>query len=561
MNLSLGVSNFKKIITENYLYTDKTLFIKEIMDNSADVILITRPRRFGKTLNLSMLYHFLGQNHFTNESENLFAGLNISKETEFCKQHQHQYPVIFVTFKDIKSSSYDKAYDDIAELMGRLYAEHRYLLEGNILHEDEKNAFSDIINEEAKESKIKGALIQLTVYMERKFKKAPILLIDEYDTPMQEAYLHKYYPQMAELMRSIFGQTLKDNDSLGKAIITGITRIAQESLFSGVNNLDIYSLLHEKYGQYFGFSEEEVLKLISDTKQEVSIAAIKEWYNGYQIGKYTLYNPWSIISCLRNDGQLKPYWINTSSNALVGTLLSKAQPEVKKQFEQLLQKQPVEQPIFENLVFLDIETKEGALWSLLLYAGYLKVLSSELQGNRLIAKIAIPNKEVQIVYDNIVEDWFSERVSLAGYDRFIQALAKGDLNEFREYLATYLKQTSSHFDFNRNTHEQIFHIFILGLVVGLRDSYYIYSNQESGLGRFDVICIPLKKQEKGILLEFKTSNKVEDLPKKAQEALEQIKDKQYVEIFKKHNVDSILAIGLAFCGKDVELASTDIQVV
>ena len=218
------------------------------------------------------------------------------------------------------------------------------------------------------------------MYMDRKFNKPPIILIDEYDTPIQEAYLKEYYEEMIDLMRSILGQALKDNSSLAKAVITGITRISQESLFSGLNNIEVYSLLREEYGQYFGFTEEEVLKLLSESKQKDSIVSIKEWYNGYQVGKYVLYNPWSIINCLKNNGELKPYWVNTASNDLIAKLLSNAKPAVKQQFEELLQGNIIEQPLFENLVFSDIENREEALWSLLLYAGYLKVLSSELQG-------------------------------------------------------------------------------------------------------------------------------------------------------------------------------------
>ena len=257
---------------------------------------------------------------------------------------------------------------------------------------------------------------------------------------------------------------------------------------------------------------------------------------------------------------MKPYWINTASNALIAELLSNAKLTVKQQFEELLQGNIIEQPIFENLVFSDIKTQEEALWSLLLYAGYLNVLSSELRGSRLMAKITIPNKEVSFVYDKIIEQWFSVAISLDSYDRFVQSLAKGNLDEFKNYLARYIMQTGSYFDFNSNTAEQIFHIFILGLVVGLRDSYYIYSNQESGLGRCDVIFIPKDKKEKGILLEFKTSSTVDQLVAKAKEALEQIKDKQYKEIFKKHDIGTILAIGMAFCGKQVELMHDNISV-
>jgi hypothetical protein len=301
---------------------------------------------------------------------------------------------------------------------------------------------------------------------------------------------------MIGFMRIILGETLKDNSYLKKAVITGITRISQESLFSGVNNIEVYSLLREKYGQYFGFVETEVVALMKATAPNSNLAAIKEWYNGYSIGKYTLYNPWSIISCLKNDGELAPYWVNTATNGLLYSLISKANIEVKDQLELLLQGQVIQQNLSENLVFKDIEKKPEALWSLLLYAGYLKVLKKEMNGSRIIATMAIPNKEVSFVYDQIVEAWFSDAINLSSYDRFITSLATGDLEKFKLYLASYIMQTGSYFDFNSNTPEQIFHIFVLGLVAGLRDKYIISSNKESGIGKYDVLFIPKDKQFK-----------------------------------------------------------------
>ena len=554
--LPSGVSDFSKLITGQYQFADKSLFIKEIMENGAEVILITRPRRFGKTLNLSMLYYFLQLNH--SQEGNLFEDLVISADATFCKKHQQRYPVIFISFKDVKKSSYQAAYGDIVELIRQLYEHNRYLLAGDLLSASEKQTYNLLLDQEAAQANVESAIKQLSLYMTRKFKQTPILLIDEYDTPIQEAYLRGYYLEMIDLMRSIMGQALKDNTSLHKAILTGITRVAQESLFSGVNNLEVYSLLREEYGQYFGFSEAEVVKFITNTGHEVSLQSIKEWYNGYQVGKYTLYNPWSIIGCLKSHGKLGPYWINTSSNALIHELLASASSIVRQQFEKLLQGIEVEQPLIENLVFPDLKKKTGALWSLLLYAGYLNVSSTERRGHLLMAKISIPNKEIMYGYDEIIEQWFSDTISLESYLSFTQSLSQGDVATFKLRLSEYLIQTGSYFDFNKNTPEQVFHSFMLGLVVGLKDNYIIQSNQESGLGRFDVIFIPKDKDTKskinGILLEFKTSNTTKLLPSKAQEALEQIKNQQYTQLFKQHDVTSVLAIGIAFCGKQLGLA-------
>ncbi len=557
MKLPIGISDFKELINEECLFADKTLFIKDIVHDTSKVIVITRPRRFGKTLNLSMLYYFLRQNHVTDK--NLFEDLNISKDTEFCKLHQQQYPVIFISFKDVKEATYSKAYAEIVELIRRLYEEHNYLLEGSVLSEGEKTIFMTLLNREADEASVKAAISQLSLYMERKFKKSPIILIDEYDTPIQEAYLKEYYEQMIVLMRGILGKALKDNLNLKKAILTGITRIAQESLFSGVSNLEVYSVLEERYGQYFGFTEEEVLKLIKDSEQTLSIAPIKEWYNGYQVGRYTLYNPWSILGCLKNHGALQWYWINTSSNDLVAQLLTDAGSATKLQFERLLQGEIIERPISKNLVLPNLKTQEAALWSLLLYTGYLKVLSTRITEFQMLAQIAIPNKEVGFVYNEIVTGWFSIEANMDVYQSFIESLINGDLDKFKYNLSNYIIQTGSYFDFNEKTPERIFQVFILGLVVGLKKDYIIQSNRESGLGRLDVIFIPKNKERRGILMEFKTSDSAELCLSKAKEGLDQIKDKKYMETFKQHGVTSALAIGLAFCGKQVELVYENIS--
>jgi hypothetical protein len=549
-----------RLIKGKYQFADKSLFIKDIIGDGADVILITRPRRFGKTLNLSMLRYFLQKDY--SQDMNLFEKLAISEDQEFCTNHQNQYPVIFISFKDINQSNYADAYSGIKTLISDLYTEHQYLFddhEDNILHEQEKAVFHKLLYKEGDKSEVEEAIKKLAIYLTRKFNKSPIILIDEYDTPIQEAYLNDYYQDMIKLMRSLLGQALKDNSCLSKAVLTGITRISQESLFSGLNNLEVYSLLREEYGQYFGFTEDEVSKLIAETQQEVSLSAIKKWYNGYQIGKYVLYNPWSIIKCLKNHGKLEPYWKNTSSNGLIKKLLTQAKPDVKKQFEELLQGHSIEQPLSENLIFSDIETKTEALWSLLLYAGYLKVLSSKMCGNRLMAKIMIPNREVSFVYDEIVEQWFIDAVSLDSYYQLMRSLSDGDMDKLKMHLSKYIMQSGSFFDFDKNTSEQVFHVFILGLIVGLRDHYIIQSNHEAGLGRSDVMMIPKNKEMQGIILEFKTSD-VSELFSKAEEALQQIKDKKYVESFHQHNINSVLLIGLSFCGKQMELVHETIKI-
>lgn len=557
--LPVGISNFEKLATEDYRFVDKSLFIKEIIQDGADVILITRPRRFGKTLTLSMLYHFLKIH--PKSDKNLFENLAISQDKSFCEKHQNKYPVIFISFKEIKKPSYEQAYKSIASLMRKLYAQHRYLLKDNVLEDDEKRTFISILNKNSDQDELEEAISQLSLYLKKRFNVNPIILIDEYDTPIQQAYLKGYYDQMIEFMRNIFSSSLKDNDYLHKAVVTGITRVAQESLFSGVNNFEVYSLLREAYGQYFGFTEREVSELISSTDNQISLESVKEWYNGYRIGPHIMYNPWSILSCLKNKGILRAYWLNTTSNELIKRFIEKANGSIRDKFEELLQGKIVEKPLMENLVFPELSEKEEAIWSLLLYAGYLTVLRSDMKGFELIAEVSVPNKEVMFIYDDIVAGWFRRGSTLAGYREFIHALISNKMDVFKRNLSEYLLEAGSYFDFNKNTPEKVFHSFMLGLVVGLKENYIIQSNQESGFGRFDVIFIPKSDKTKdGILLEFKVSDNVKLLPNKAQEALQQIKGQKYITLFKTQGITSALAVGMAFCGKQVELAYEKLEI-
>lgn len=555
--LPIGVSDFKELITEQYTFVDKTNLIKEVLQDGAKVILITRPRRFGKTLNMSMLYYFLQCQEPV--QQNIFENLAISKDKSFCEKYQNKYPVIFISFKEIKRVSYEEAYEGIVALIRSLYAEHRYLLENDVLAEDEKKLFYDILNQRAIASNIHESIQQLSIYLGKKFGIKPMILIDEYDAPIQAAYLEGYYDPMIKLMRNIFGYSLKDNTNtnFSKGVVTGIARIAQESLFSGVNNFEAYSVLKPRYGQYFGFTEPEVVDLISKTGNKIQLDVVKEWYNGYRIGPHLVYNPWSIIMCLKNDGEVGPHWLNTSNNDLVRTVVEKGGFRIRSQFELLLQGESVQKPLMENLVFPDLESDEEAVWSLLLYAGYLTVLSTVREEFELLGQVVVPNKEVMHIYNQIIAKWFKRHDRLS-YKNFIGALSLGNIDSFKLCLAEYLMEAGSYFDFNRNTPEQVFHSFMLGLVVGLKESYVIQSNQESGLGRFDVVFIPKDNKKDGILLEFKVADE-DELKSKAQEALQQIKDQKYFTTFKSHGVKFVLAIGMAFCGKQVELAHERIE--
>jgi hypothetical protein len=559
MKLPIGISDFQKLIVGEYQFADKTLFIKDIIEEGSDVILITRPRRFGKTLNLSMLYYFLQTN--PSQKKNLFTGLKISKDLDFCREHQNKYPVIFVSFKAIKYSNFADALSGIKELLRKLYEEHCYLLEGTLLSEAEKVIFDKIRNKTTKDiADIGYAIANLVLYVKRHYDQLPILLIDEYDTPLHSAYVADYYDDMIDIIRLMLGEALKDNTPLSQAIITGITRVAKESIFSGVNNLAVYSLLNKQYGQYFGLTEMEV-KVMLPKDGSIAIEPIKDWYNGYQIGDYKLYNPWSIINCLNNDGALIPYWVNTSDNSLVYRMIEDAKPMVKIRFENLIQGKTERQILSDNLTFGYLNNDENAIWTLLVHTGYLNVISSDLDARgRLNAVISIPNKEVMSIYEDLVERWFMLTKQASNYyEELIGSLVNGDVIGFKEHVAEYISESGSYFDFGKNTPERVFHVFMLGLLVGLRSKYEISSNKEAGSGRYDIIFVPKDKNKNGILLEFKIAKTSQELLSKAEEALKQIKDKQYTQIFVKHAVGNVLAIGMAFCGKELELLHENIQ--
>jgi hypothetical protein len=544
----VGISDFKKIIKEKCILIDKTLFIKDIMENKATVILITRPRRFGKTLAMSMLSHFLK----IGGEEGLFEGLNIKDHEEFCTTHQNKYPVIFLTFKDVKYDDFATAYSDIKGIFSDLYSKNRDLCEGDLLSLEEKAIFQKILSETLDDpAKLGYALKKMTEFMHRKYGVPPIVLLDEYDTPIVQGYVKGYYAQMISFMRSLLGSALKDNSDLGKAVITGITKVSQESLFSGLKNLDVYTVLDKGYGQYFGFTEDEVSSLLPEGS---SIEPIKAWYNGYRIGKYQLYNPWSIMKCLRNEQELMPYWVGTSDNAFVYELIEKHQIYAGDRFENLIRGIPEEQVLKSNLSFPDLDTQEDSIWTLLIHTGYLHVTASHLdEDGQMIGILGVPNKEVRCVYKEMVTRWFTPLAFNSNYyGKMMKTLLDGNVEKFTDHIRTYINGSVSFFDLHQNTPENVFHAFMLGLFMGLGSAYHVDSNKEAGKGRYDIIIIPKDKTKMGILMEFKIAQTPETLMESAKDALAQIQTKNYTNAFTQHDIKNVLLIGMAFCGREVE---------
>ena len=563
LRLPIGYDNFYEIIHKKFDFVDKSLFIKEVFDDSAQVALILRPRRFGKTLNLSMLHCFLAAEVYKKSTVGLFDNLKIMDTGEEYLQHLGKYPVIFLTFKDIKSTSFTQAQEKLRELLIRTFDEHAYLANSERLSENQRQLFHAIYSNSANAAQFSNALYTLTECLATHHGINPWLLIDEYDSPIQSAYMNDYYPEMIELMRSVFSTALKTNPYLERAVITGILRIAKEDLFSGLNNLAVYSVLSSAYSQYFGFTEAEVTNLLEQNAWQDKADDIRRWYNGYQIGKTILYNPWSMVNYFREDGQLMPYWVNTSDNALIKRLLTHGSNQFKSDFETLLDDRVLNKPIDENMIFADLLSNTESPWSLLLMAGYLKVVAKEFTQDAIRCDLRIPNLEVNFLYRKIIKEWLANGHCISWYNAFLEHLLNGNIPLFERELREILVEIVSSHDTAKRS-ENFYHGLMLGLTASLRydPDYELYSNKESGYGRYDYLIVSKKMDKPTLLLEFKKMDKPknsdeleEKLEQTAQDALKQIYTNQYAADVKQRGISNLLCLAIAFCGRDFALAS------
>jgi hypothetical protein len=555
MNLPIGYDNFRDLIDQGLNFVDKSLLIKDFLDNKgAQVTLVTRPRRFGKTLNLSMLHHFFASQAYGKSTKDLFIGLQIMQQSSQYLQHQGKYPVIALTFKDVKDGEFRSAYANLVRLLSRAYREHIAILDSPRLTSDQKYSFQAILKCNADESQVQSSLLDLTDCLYQHYGEKVILLLDEYDTPIISGYLNGYYDKIIGVMRHLFGAALKSNPYLFRAMLTGILRVSKESLFSGLNNLEVYSLLRSEYSQYFGFTDEEVVQLLNASGLTLKREEIRQWYNGYQVGNTVIYNPWSIVNCIKQKGLLQTYWVNTSGNDLIKKQIMRASVAFKSDFELLLQNIAVERLIDENFVFVDLDTNESAVWSLLLASGYLKAQAAVPEGTLVKCQLLSPNQEVLCLYKDIVKGWFIEKLGQGEYQQFLASLLQGKVADFTKMLKNYLLESASQFDVKGKHPEKFYHGFVLGLIAGLEKTHVVRSNRESGYGRYDVMIIPKDKSQRGIILEFKSADETEDLATVAEEALKQLQERGYETELRQEGITIILKLGLAFHGKDVASA-------
>lgn len=553
--ISLGYSDFKRTIEDNYYFVDKTLFIKEVVEDGSAVILLPRPRRFGKSMNMSMLKYFFEKTEESNRE--LFKDLNIYKDEESMAK-QGQYPVIFITFKDVKDNSYDKAVEKIKDLIIEEYTKYIKLLQVDVLEKPEKDYFGRIINREASESEYELSLKNLSKFLSKFYNKRVLILVDEYDVPIQSGYLNNYYDKVIEFIRNLLSGALKDNSYLEKGILTGILRVAKESIFSGLNNINVCTILGSEYSEYFGFTEEEVEKALKYYGIEANLEELKNWYNGYIFGDRVIYNPWSVLNYVKKwkDG-FKPYWTNTSSNDLVKMLVTKGGADLKKELEELIKGKSIEKRINEDIVMGEIDKDTENVWSFLLFSGYLKAVKKRLDKGEMYCNLSIPNMEVNYLYRQIILGWFKESINNDEFNIMLKSLVTGDIETFEEIFSDYVMKSSSFFDISGDESEKVYHSFVLGILVALNDKYEVKSNRESGYGRYDIMIIPRDKEKLATIIEFKKVRKNETLEEAADKALKQIEEKRYKAELEDMEIKSIQELGIAFEGKKVLVKKID----
>ncbi len=522
------------------------MFIKEITESWGKVLLLPRPRRFGKTLNLSMLRYFYEK---TDEDLcGLFNGLAIRND-EIFKNHQGRYPVIFLTFKDAKELSWKSLCRRLANLVRDEFVRHKYLPKSDVLFHTEKEYFESVLNNEAEEGDYADALRYLSSFLRRYHGKRVVILIDEYDTPIHAGYTGGFYDKVINFMRNLLSGGLKDNEHLFKGVVTGILRVAKESIFSGLNNLDVFTLLDEEFNGAFGFTDEETQSLLKDYGMSERYDEISHWYDGYLFGGKTVYNPWSVLSYVsRKAEKPRPYWVSTADTELIDNLATRGGTELRDELGQLLEGRAIKKPVFDNIVMRDLEKRDDLFWSFILFSGYLKCIGETSRRNYY--ELEIPNKEIRIVFEDMIERWFAEKIGSEQLEDMLRALETGDVNMFEQMLGQVVLQVMSYHDFS-GAPEKVYHALVLGMLLWMSGKYEIRSNRESGYGRYDLMLKPKDLTKQGIIIEFKKVYEGDTPEDVLREALNQIEKRRYAAELEASGVKNILKLAIVFRGKEM----------
>ncbi|WP_297426739.1 AAA family ATPase [Clostridium sp.] len=546
--LPIGIDNFEMLVTRGYYFIDKTLLIKDLIDNKASVNLFTRPRRFGKTLNLSMLQYFFENREKDNAY--LFEGLNIMTTGKKYTEHMGKYPVINLSLKSAKQPTFELALKCIKDEIVDEFRRHDYILESDRLSQ-EKEDYKRITRKEGEEGLYITALKFLSYCLEKYHGKKVIILIDEYDVPLENAFFEGFYDQMIAFIRSLFESALKTNSSLEFAVITGCLRISKESIFTGLNNLEIISILNKSYDEYFGFTQNEVNKMLGDYNLNEKETLIKSWYNGYVFGEAEVYNPWSavrFVKDLRVDKNAFPssYWANTSSNSIVKSLIEKADSKTKQEIESLIEGKTIEKIVHEDITYDEVYDTMDNLWNFMFFTGYFKKVSERMdeEDNHYI-ELSIPNREVKYIFRTKILKWFEEKIKAKDLSKLYTSIINGEPEIFEEELGRLLMETIS---FN-DAYENFYHGFVVGALANMHD-YIVKSNREGGKGRSDIFIKSVSKRGVAIVVEFKIAKNIDDLEKRADDALKQIKEKGYDMELRSEGYKNIIKYGISFCEKD-----------
>ena len=550
--LPIGVEDFKRLVDNGYYFVDKTLMIKELLENKETVNLFTRPRRFGKTLNMSMLQRFFEATEKSNAY--LFDGLKIAAYPEYMA-YQGKYPVISVSLKSMKQASYTDAFYMYKNLIAKEYEKHKIILESNQILDSEKEVFQNIMEQRADQNVYLNSIRTLSDILAKYYEKNVIILIDEYDVPLENAYHEGFYDDMTNLIRSCFESALKTNPSLEFAVLTGCLRVSRESIFTGLNNLKTYSITKNKFSQYFGFTQEEMKEILQNFSLEQYAETIAKWYDGYRFGLTEIYNPWSVLNCidsyLQNDMvACEPYWSNTSSNRIVKRLIEESNERTKSMVEELINGTPIHTQIFEDVTYGTIDVNQDYIWSFLLFTGYLKIISCETFGDETYYDMVIPNVEIKSIYKNTIRSWFIDHLNRDSRTEILESVIHADAEKLEDLLCTWLTNTISCFD----EQENYYHGFVTGLVSGF-NGYMVVSNRESGNGRFDLVVKQRSRWHHAAILEFKVVEKYNQMTKACEDALRQIEEKDYEASLRDEQYENIAKLGICFCQKRCRVKS------